>query len=904
MQRIRRVLYVFSLILGCTSLAWAAETGSISGIILDQAGNPVEGVTVTVVGDTIPAGRTVTTTASGIYSFPLLQPGHFIVTAEKVGIGKSSRPVIVEVDRDSQVDLMLGVKLEENVTVTASTPDVDLKSTEVNFNYTAAQIATLPLKRTYAGLFQLIPGVADNNSFAPNAGASRQDNVFLLDGVNITNPGFGYLATEVNEFDIAEFNIKRGGITAEFGRAQGFVANAVTRSGTNTLHGGARQEAIPADFIAASKGTIKEKLQEYNTALALGGPIVRDKLFFYGSAQFLDATLKERVNRLGTVPDRANNTQEYFGKVNALFSARHQIDGGIRVRPREILNASIGATDAPSTGTNEEGTNRIATANYSWFVGSRTYIDVKFLRLDEQTESHAINDLGFQPTFNVNNLAAMGYFSDNGVNTGANNVSLNRANYYRNEVKAKVSHLLDFKGTSHQIKAGFGWEDSQEDLTRVANGWGTVAYTTNRTRVTTTYYPRQPSQLGLSRSYNLFAQDDITFTPRLTVNAGLLFSRDEFAQKIDSRNTFLTFGFGDEIQPRVGVNYNLRDGKGDKIYANYGRYYALDQKSSSRSLAPNRLFTSDAVWDAATGQLLSDTPAANVTGKVIVPGIKAPYSNEYLAGYATPLMNAWSLDVFFIYRDANQFIEDAPTVLPFSSFVYDNYPAAERKYRALTFEVNRRLANRWSLNASYALSKLYGNFDLDYGGEATLFNTSSLLGDGPGSFLEDTFRQGPLSQDRTHVVKLFATVVPIERLTLGGYLRTQSGAAWEARGLPWGSTLTYLRYLEPAGSRRTDAWTNADFLVGYKLALGGPFAVTLEGRVLNLFNSQPGITVDKRQFLDGRIRSFTSTPDANCGRACYTDLMVQGTTQPNPDFGTPLTYAPARRLYLTAKLEF
>ena len=111
--------------------------------------------------------------------------------------------MVVEVARDSQVDLALGVTLQESVAVTAATPRVDLRSTEVNFNFSKALIDQLPLQRTYAGLFQLIPGVAENNSFAPNGGGSRQDNTYLLDGVNITNPGFGYLSTEVNEFDIA-----------------------------------------------------------------------------------------------------------------------------------------------------------------------------------------------------------------------------------------------------------------------------------------------------------------------------------------------------------------------------------------------------------------------------------------------------------------------------------------------------------------------------------------------------------------------------------------------------------------------------------------------------------------------------------------------------------------------------
>ena len=79
--------------------------------------------------------------------------------------------------------------------------------------------------------------------------------------------------------------------------------------------------------------------------------------------------------------------------------------------------------------------------------------------------------------------------------------------------------------------------------------------------------------------------------------------------------------------------------------------------------------------------------------------------------------------------------------------------------------------------------------------------------------------------------------------------------------------------------------------------------LTLEGRVLNLFDAQTALFRDTRQYLDGRIRSFTSTPPAGCF-SCYTDLMVQGTTQPNPRFGEPTDYADPRRLLLTARLAF
>ena len=226
-----RLCLVAVLCLAVAGGAAAQQTGSVSGTVFDQGGAPVAGASVRISGDPMPAGRTATTTDSGTYSFPLLLPGEYVVEAEKPQAGTSRRTVLVQVDRDTQLDLAIGVTVQEALVVTAVTPIVDMRSSEVSFNFEDEYLRNIPLERNYRGLFQLIPGVADNRSpVGPAAGGTRQDNAYLIDGVNITNPGFGYLSTEVNELDIAEVNIKRAGVSAEFGRTAGAVTNAVTRS--------------------------------------------------------------------------------------------------------------------------------------------------------------------------------------------------------------------------------------------------------------------------------------------------------------------------------------------------------------------------------------------------------------------------------------------------------------------------------------------------------------------------------------------------------------------------------------------------------------------------------------------------------------------------------------------------
>jgi outer membrane receptor for ferric coprogen and ferric-rhodotorulic acid len=260
-----------------------------------------------------------------------------------------------------------------------------------------------------------------------------------------------------------------------------------------------------------------------------------------------------------------------------------------------------------------------------------------------------------------------------------------------------------------------------------------------------------------------------------------------------------------------------------------------------------------------------------------------------------------------MYRNSDDFIEDIPTALPAQGpFRAAQLVNAVRKYKAFVVELVRRMGNGWTANVSYSWSRLEGNFDLDYAAGA-VFNTSSAIQDGPGEFVEDRFRYGPLGQDRPHVFKLFTSYTPprLGGVTLGGYLRAQSGAPWAARGRDWDNG--FRRYLEPAGTRRIDPWTNVDLLAAYRIGLGARAGVKIEGRVFNLFDNQAVLNVDQNQYNDGRVRPANAA-FAPCGTdyACATDLFTaaQPTTQPNPLFGTPNSYAGSRRFVLTLALDF
>ena len=342
----------------------AADSGSISGIVVDQSGAPVVDALVKVSGQLLPAGRTVRTSINGSYRFDYLLPGDYQLEVEPASGQVTRRPAAVELGKDTQVDFVMGVALTESVMVSAATPAVDVRSSEVNFNFKADEINTLPLERTYRGLFQLIPGVADNRSrVGPASGGSLQDNTYLIDGANITNPGYGYLSSEVNELDIAEVNLTRAGVSAESGRTGGSVVNVISRSGSNQFSGIGRMDWLPSGLVAAYKlpselieagtlpGTFRDPMlvTETGPAIGLGGPVRLNHAFLYGSARYSRAVKWDRFNRVSDMlPDEVLTSTELYGKLTLVPAPTQQVNVSYRHRPLTIDNNNLDSTTAAS----------------------------------------------------------------------------------------------------------------------------------------------------------------------------------------------------------------------------------------------------------------------------------------------------------------------------------------------------------------------------------------------------------------------------------------------------------------------------------------------------------------------------------------------------------------------------
>jgi hypothetical protein len=891
-RKLQPFLWLLLLVLATAGAAVAAETtGSISGVVRGADGAPLGGVAVTVKGPFLPAGRTVVTDKDGAYNFLRLLPGTYSVSAEVQGMGNVAREVVVALDKDTQVELSLEPRVTEEITVREAVPLIDVRSTEAQVNFTSEQIENLPVPRTYKGLFQLAPGVAENGRLAPTAGGSRMDNLFLVDGINVTNPHYGDIFPDITELDIKEVSIVRGGISAEFGRTGGMVVNAITKSGTNDLRGEARGEAQPSSLVADNKNAAVQNTDDRSFyGLALGGPILHDRLWFYGSASRPEVNTTDRRNNLGRVPDEDVTTKEYFGKLTANPGPSHFINAGLRSRKRADENAGIGSTASPTVGSTDSRDYLLGTITWTWNLTADSFVEAKYNHDKEENSTDPTLALGYRPAFNAARPDLNGLFTSTpdflvggataaGQSVGGTSLAVNNQDFLRDEGRATFQTFRTWGDTRHDLRTGVTYEQSEERLERRANGWGTVTWNPTTRLFTASYVSQQPPHHGRGTAYGIFLQDQIAIGERWTVTVGVLDNKDDYFGEANGATPgtkrkvkILTFDWGQEIQPRLGVAFVPTPSLGDKLYANFGRYYNTENKSLGRAGSPTRIFTTRATFDAA-GNFLGEVPQANTQTKTIDKGLDPQYTDEYLLGYARPFGAAWSGEIWGMYRDVGNIFEDiSADGLGNGPFHVAQLPGAYRRYKAVTLALNRRPVDdrfyNLTINASYTWSRLTGNWDIDFSttGDSPFYN-SSFIGDGPGVLITDN-RNGILRGDRTHVAKLFASIQPFGSWRFGTATVFQSGGAWEARGLPDPnvSSSSYIRYLEKAGSRRMADYFGVDLLASYEFRFGAT-GVELEGRVTNLFDRQVPLQVDDRLILGRPADGLPNNPNFGKGTA-------------------------------------
>src|SRR5882672_12092789 len=307
MQSFKGLLWLFVCCL-CVSLPLTAQktTGTISGLVTDQAGAVVSGADVTATNTETGAARTAKSGASGDYAITDLPAGTYDLSVKQANFREYvSKGVQLFVSSTATVNATLTVgSATEQMTVEANAVQVETSSGAVGNVIEGNQVRELPLNgRSFAQLTQLMPGVSPAANFdAKNKGLlagvdfsvngnNTTGNIFLVDGVNNNDIGSNRTILVYPSIDaIQEFKILRNSYGPEFGQAMGAIVNIVTKGGTNQFHGGAyyfgRNDALNAtDYFNNLNNAPKDKLRRNDFGYNVGGPIVKDKLFFFWSQE-------------------------------------------------------------------------------------------------------------------------------------------------------------------------------------------------------------------------------------------------------------------------------------------------------------------------------------------------------------------------------------------------------------------------------------------------------------------------------------------------------------------------------------------------------------------------------------------------------------------------------------------
>ena len=303
-----RIGFITWVVLACLlPLAAQKVTSTIRGNVTDPSGAAIAGADITVRNQQTNISRNAKTNTSGEYVVPELEPGKYEVRVKQPSFKESvTQNIELFVSSTAVIDAQLQVgSASEQVTVEANPVQVETTTGAVGNVVEGNEVRELPLNgRSFVQLTQLMPGVSPQASFdSKNKGLlagvdfsvngnNTTGNIFMVDGVNNNDIGSNRTILVYPSIDsIQEFKILRNSYGPEYGQAMGAIINLVTRSGTNAFHGGAfyfgRNDMLNAsDYFNNLEGIPKDKLRRNDWGYNVGGPVVKDKLFFFWSQEW------------------------------------------------------------------------------------------------------------------------------------------------------------------------------------------------------------------------------------------------------------------------------------------------------------------------------------------------------------------------------------------------------------------------------------------------------------------------------------------------------------------------------------------------------------------------------------------------------------------------------------------
>jgi len=844
-------------------LAQAVQTSALTGTIKDSTGAVLPGVTVNVSSPQQIGGvQTSVTDSQGIYRFPALHPGVYEMETTLAGFKTVKRSdIVLALGTTTTIDVALAVaSVSETVQVTGESPVVDIKSSASNTQLTDAMLQNLPTGRFQPDIINLTPGVNSQVAF----GGSQNSNALLMDGVDVSDPEGGTPWSFFNYNWVEQVQIVSLGANAEYGQFTGLAANSIIRSGSNRWTGLAEYLTERKNWVADNTGSLPADLRStftpreiksyWDTSAQIGGPIMKDKLFFFTGFQYFN-----RADRpAGYTGDfTTEKDPRSMTKVTWAVSPSLRAEGFFEADKFDVAGRGASARRPTTAVTALEPSPEVNwNGQITWTIDQKTMLNVR--------NGGYSGYFPVEPTPPNTRTAPFPHYDPIPDVYTVNVPYYGQFDRTRNVTAATLTRYADnFVGKSHEFKFGFEFERSK---IRNESGYpgGRYYYDYGGAPYLAFLWEGYVTNATAQRS-SLYAQDTWTVTDRLTINPGL---RMDINRGSVPTGTVLK---NSALAPRVGLAFDVTGDHRTVLRAHYGRYYdALfgGQFEFMDLSQQHPKITAEVLGPNSFNEISRRDPSTNLG---IYPNIRQSYVNQFLVGVERQLFPNFSATVQYIKRDFRDFMGFVDTGSIYTStqqrdpgpdgrvgtgddgalltvynktnpghefMLFTNPDNAFRDYNGFQLIGTKRYSNNWQAQVSYTWSHAKGTVDNRGSTNAGGGGTQGLGQNGGFSNPNHLLNiEGDMRFDPTNALKIDGTyrVPAFGGFNVSGVYRYTTGLAWgrtaSIRGLSQGSESVRI---EPIGTRRTDPVNNVDLRVEKTFPLGS--SARQIGVYLDLFN--------------------------------------------------------------------
>jgi hypothetical protein len=856
--------------------------GTIIGTVTDDQGGVLAGATVRVSSPALIGGPAVmTTNDKGQLRFPSLPSGSYRLEIELQGFA-SFHEEDLRLGAGATIERRITLALtgrNESIVVQGSGSTIDARNPGFGTRFGPDDLDAIPTRR--ASMFDFIRASPGISPTAPSSGtvttfsafgSGTNENQFLIDGTNFTCPCNGIARAEAGVDFIQEVQVQSAGTSAEFGNVQGAVINIILKQGSNRLQldgaffgqpAGLTGEPVRVRIPGTSAESGYQRSTYHDATATVGGPAVRDRVWFFGGYQYL----RDADSQPGTVPGlpRSVSSDKVFGKVTWQLAPGWRLVQSLHGERQLIEDQPTIAVPFDATSRHRATVPAVTFGHLTHSSSSNSVWDVLVGRFDfSQDNGPADGDRNTPSRFD----------SASGITTGAP-AQFSRLRIARTTAKGTFTrYQAGLLGADHELKLGGQIEHAGHHSINMIP--------TNVRYIDSNGQPAQSVSAGPSHiggrfaTTSAFATDALRIGARLTINAGLRFdhsraiSQDVSAVDADGQPLDTTIeGLGTLYtwnlwSPRLGMTAKLTADGRTLLRASYGRFSQGVLTGELEPFHPGGATVTTAGYDPATRAYTRIVSQVNPKDLQIDGGMSAPRTDEYSVGVDRELGTRLSVAAAYIRKRGSDFIgwtdvggryTDAQVRLPdgrtMSVFTLVNKPG-DRRYRltnpdgyamaydGLVLVVEKRRADNWQALASYTLSRVDG-LQAASGATAAGAQVSTVspppaltFGRDPNDLVN---ARGRLPNDRPHMFRAMGAVdVPRTGVVFAADLQCFSGKPWAETALINPQNNQQRVLLEPRGSRRLSGQALLNVRVSTTIHAGGAAGVELLLDLLNALN--------------------------------------------------------------------